>query len=146
MSDIRKDCDSKLWVYSQIKSKYNYEFYLDAKQSERNLVTKFRLSAHWLPIERLRYTKPKIERKSRLCTLCHKGLGNEYHALMECDDRILFNMREIFMKEISTVSLEFRHMDKINQFWHIISAQEGVILPHVIKWISQINDEYKKKV
>jgi hypothetical protein len=64
----QQDIDSKLWVYSLVKKEFKYENYLDETCKIKHELTN--LYVHWLPIERLRYAKPKIERNLRICTLC----------------------------------------------------------------------------
>ena len=81
--NLKQNCDSKLAIYSHIKTNYNYEPYL--KSHPYNMyITKFRLSDHYLPIERGRYMKPKIPRPERTCTLCKSSVGDEIHALFLC--------------------------------------------------------------
>ena len=101
------------------------------------------MSVHWLPIERLRYSKPKIERKNRLCTLCNLATGNEYHALMECNSKNLTTARNKYVNVIAKMSAKFRNMDHKNRFFHIARACEEIILPPTIKWLSLLEKEYK---
>ena len=68
MHHFKQNYDSKLAIYSRIETNYNYEPYL--KSHPYNMyITKFRLSDHYLSIERGRYMKPKIPRHERTCTL-----------------------------------------------------------------------------
>ena len=48
LSEITNDPGSKLSIYGIIKSKFEYENYLNHDQCET--LTKIRLSSHWLPI------------------------------------------------------------------------------------------------
>ncbi len=82
---IREDENSKLYIYSLLKDSYQYESYLNIRYKHINELTKFRLSMHWLPIERNRYCREKLDRNKRICTLCTKYLGSEFHALIECN-------------------------------------------------------------
>ena len=45
----------KLHIYGVIKHVFRYETYLDTTQKYTNALTRFRLSCHWLPIERGRF-------------------------------------------------------------------------------------------
>ena len=59
--------DSKLHIFSHVLDLYNSPNYLQ-HTPDRNVtrdITKFRLSAHCLHIERGRYTKPKTARRNR---------------------------------------------------------------------------------
>ena len=51
----RKNELDKLHLYSQVKVDFTFEDYLNIGKVE--YFTRFRLSAHWLPIERGRYKK-----------------------------------------------------------------------------------------
>ena len=43
----------KLHIYGVINKVFRYETYLDTTQKYTNALTRFRLSCHWLPIERV---------------------------------------------------------------------------------------------
>ena len=62
--------DSKLSIYSKVKKEFCYNNYLDVMCYNTHILTKFRMSVHWLHIERGRYTKPKTPREDRLCIVC----------------------------------------------------------------------------
>ena len=52
---------------------------------ERQAVSKFRISAHKLEIERGRYTVPKTPVCNRICKQCNIGIvEDEVHFLLEC--------------------------------------------------------------
>ena len=64
--------DSKLHLFSHVLDLNNIPNYLQYTP-DRNVtrdITKFRLSAHCLHIERDRYTKPKTPRSYRICPHC----------------------------------------------------------------------------
>ena len=77
--------DSKLHLFSHVLDLNYIPNYLQ-HTSDRNLtrdITKFRLSAHCLKIERGRYTKPKTPRNNRICPHCTL-VETENHFFMEC--------------------------------------------------------------
>ena len=51
--------------------------------NKRTVITRWRLSNHRLNIEVLRYHRPKVERKDRVCVLCGV-LDDESHAIFVC--------------------------------------------------------------
>ena len=141
LRSIRINNDSKLWLYSQIKSKLEYESYLDVKSDYRNELTKFRLSIHWLPIERLRYKKPKIERHERLCMFCKADIGSEMHVLMECQHSQLINLRQKFDKLFQSST---ENQSKSDILFKILSGQDHNQITIICKFIKEVNDISKK--
>ena len=80
MSTKRNNVHAKLHLKSQVKDDFTYEEYLNIRGI--NSLIRFKLSAHWLPIERGRHKRPIINREDRLCPLCKTCVGDEIHALM----------------------------------------------------------------
>ena len=53
---------------------------------EGALVARFRLSSHFLMVEKGRHLTPRIAWNARRCTRCTQGqIDDEYHMLFECD-------------------------------------------------------------
>ena len=66
-----------------MKNNISYEHYLDDIKipQHRHDLTKLRVSAHPLLIERGRYSQNRIERHLRFCTYCDSGeLDDEKHS------------------------------------------------------------------
>jgi hypothetical protein len=77
--------DSKLNTFANCYNKFSLQSYLDlmlSKSIVKNL-TKSRISAHTLLIEKGRYFRPKLCRNLRLCSLCNK-IEDEEHFLSFC--------------------------------------------------------------
>ena len=86
-----KSDSPKLEFYNKIKTEFGPEKYLTLvrDQEARKSLTRLRISAHNLFIERGRYESPLIPRADRTCVFCSTNLGtkcieDEYHALVEC--------------------------------------------------------------
>ena len=77
---LQSNEETKLNIYSRIKTHYKYETYLNLHPYNK-IITKFRLSNHYLPIEKGRYVKHKLNRNQRLCTFCKSHVGDELHVL-----------------------------------------------------------------
>ena len=59
-------------------------------------ITKFRISAHWFPIEYGRWTK--IEHNNGVCQICFMGgLGNEFHYFSKCQNPSTVKVRKEFI-------------------------------------------------
>ena len=89
--EIVKNSSPKLEFYSQIKTTFGREEYLTSvrEASHRASLTRFRISAHNLFIERGRYMRPLIAHESRWCAYCYQQSGyktveSETHALLFC--------------------------------------------------------------
>jgi hypothetical protein len=67
-------------------------------KSDRSLLSKFRLSAHSLAIEKGRYSN--IERQNRVCLSCNTGeVENEYHFFSTCPHYI--SLRKKFLQKLT---------------------------------------------
>jgi hypothetical protein len=66
-------------------------------KSDRSLLSKFRLSAHSLAIEKCRYSN--IERQNRVCLSCDTEVENEYHFFSTCPHYI--SLRKTFLQKVN---------------------------------------------
>ena len=74
---LAKSMSPKLEFYNKIKTKFEPEPYLSSIKNSyhRASVTRFRISAHNLYIERGRYKTPIVPRESRWCMYCYLKYG-----------------------------------------------------------------------
>ena len=86
-----KSSSPKLEFYNQVKDRFEPENYLDLVNSTeaRKSLTRYRISAHNLYIERGRYETPLVPREDRWCVCCFFNLGikvveDELHVLTKC--------------------------------------------------------------
>ena len=119
------------------------EKYLDSKTLNKHELTRFRLSIHWLPIERLRYNKPKIERNKRLCSFCNAAVGNEFHVLMTCTNPQVLEIRERFENILCEMSDICKNSDTEEKFVQIMNGQ--INIQTICRFIKNINDLFKEK-
>lgn len=77
--------DSKLNTFANLYQKFELQQYLDFNlpKSISSHLTKLRISAHSLLIEKGRYSRPKTPRNQRLCTNCNE-VEDEQHFLLFC--------------------------------------------------------------
>lgn len=126
----------KLTTYFKIKEHFGLESYLKTKNfSYRQILTKFRISAHPLRIESGRYERKKnnsgklilLDREERVCQYCTKNvIEDEFHFLMECP--LYIANREHFMTEIEKSNKNFKFLSKENKFsWLLINENEKII-------------------
>jgi hypothetical protein len=131
IKNIQHRTDSKLLLYSQLKSQCIYEKYLNCKIKCIPSFTKFRLSAHNLPIERGRYVKPKIPRNLRACPYCNLYIGTEYHTLMECNSTELRTVRDTYLNKIKATCPQLNNLNKQQQFLYIMTGHDIDIMENV---------------
>lgn len=99
LNTINVNEDSKLKLYSSIvnfNGKAPTYLKLNLKQSNNSIITKFRISAHKLSIERGRYARPKIPRNKRVCKFCNE-IENEMHFILFCKQ--YSGLRDVLFKE-----------------------------------------------
>ena len=131
----------KLSTYRKLKTSFTFENYLDTVtvKKYRASMTAFRISAHKLEIERLRYTKSKIPRNERLCTLCTNNnliyIGDEFHAAMICHTfagqrRALF---ELFAKQCKN----FIYLEPWDKFLYMLNS-EGPLATATSKFLYEV--------
>ncbi len=140
LASLRNPCGkkdgqgNKLRTYATFKSSLEYEPYLDMVPnfSKRRNLTRLRISAHPLEIERGRYTKIKTKTpngriiksktppEARFCPFCPKKVGDEPHFILECTP--LENERLSLLQACSTQSPNFQALDSQSQFISIMTA------------------------
>ena len=83
-----------------MKKEFKEESYLSDVDYHkyRSAITKFRIAAHNLPIEKGRWNG--CDKADRKCTRCiNNELGDEKHYLFFCNDPDIVKMRSNFIKE-----------------------------------------------
>ena len=106
LSNVKGD-SSCLLIYQDLKKKFEIEPYINEVKyyKYRSAITKFRISAHSLPIERGRWMS--VHRNKRICPLCiGNDLGDEKHYIFHCTNINLVEVREKFLDEIYKTSPE----------------------------------------
>ena len=139
---IRKQQKSKLELYSNIKSSYRRETYIDYVRDiqTRKYITQIRLSAHKFPIKQGCYKN--IPREQRICNLCCNNLvGHEFHYLFVCNEFSLRQRRQTFINDILKVNTHFIKFDK-NLFDHILSLNDCSIFDLTVLFIKDIMENY----
>ena len=119
------------------KTQFCTEDYLTKCKNEihRKKSTRFRLSAHKLNIERLRYVHPRIPPEERLCTNCSRNVcEDELHFLMECDK--YNSLRHVFFEKISCHCHAFHDLAITNKFKFLCASREEYIIKLLGDFIS----------
>ena len=137
-SDTRKkNHGNKLRTYRTFKSNFGTEAYLFNcnNSSYRKCLARFRLSAHNLNIERLRYVYPRVPPEDRICNQCSKNeCEDEFHFVMKCDKYNV--LRKDFFDNLVVLCKNFHDMDDHKKFMWICSSKDGNIIKLLGNFIS----------
>ncbi len=139
---LRNATDSKLSLYAHLKNDFSYEKYLNNTCNSKEL-TRFRLSCHWLPIERMRYLRPKPDRKLRICSLCNNGMGTEFHVLYKCKSNALTQLRMSYNNQLSNKFCQFANFDDMQKFSYVMAGGDKNTTTIVCEWIKKVNSLFK---
>ena len=114
------------------KKEFGIENYFSKLATYEAIVfCKFRTTNHNLPIERGRFQN--IVREERICNLCNKDLGDEYHTLLVCET--LNNLRKQYIKPYYYTR---SNVIKFNQLMNINKLKELHNLIHFIRKINKM--------
>ena len=103
---------NKLRFYSFLKGSFTREPYIDLvkNRSQREWLTRLRISAHHLKIETGRWTRPVTPLQNRICTYCDTNtVDDEKHFLHDCN--IFALKRSCFFFKMSSVHRNFLNLD-----------------------------------
>jgi hypothetical protein len=126
---------NKLRFYSTFKGSFSREPYIDLVQSrnQRSFLTRLRVSAHNLEIEKLRYSRPPIPASSRICRFCSSGeIGDEKHFLMKCDTFAI--KRACFLGKMSSIIPGFCNLSSDAQLNTILCPKSTAAVKVVNKF------------
>ncbi len=91
-------------------------------------MTKFRISAHRLPIELGRYNKPPLPPEERICTICpNKPIEDEQHFILECHK--YYTNRKGLFEEVKKRGSNFRDLNKQDKFVSLITGGTQIAGP-----------------
>ena len=122
---------AKLIFYKSFKSTFVYENYLNLVKSrkERVALTKIRISAHRLAIEKGRYAKPRpIPREERWCLFCkllnHNHIGDELHMFTQCPK--FDTERQLLYQKVLNICPTFSLMDDNAKVNYLMIAEGDI--------------------
>jgi len=125
--------ENKMRTYNKFKTSFIHEDYLSIKNEQhRKAMTKFRISAHSLAIEKGRYTTTPTAVENRICKYCPEYIEDEYHFLMDCSKYKL--ERDKLCNTIEGVCTQFKNLCNHEKFIYMLSADVDVA-EHVGKFI-----------
>ena len=131
---------NKLRTYRSFKSYPSEEKYLSSLKAkeDRVILAKFRLSAHTLNIEKLRYTPrgQRIPPELRLCTLCDlKHIEDETHLLFECP--IYADIRSSLLNKLDKENPSFNNLSISNKTLWCLSNEHTEIISETATFLKK---------
>ena len=104
--------------------------YLDLDNFNRNILIRFRISAHNLEIEKGRHQN--IPLNEQICKLCKLEIeiDEELHFLLQCP--ILNSFRTEAMQQISDICQKIASLDNKSKFIWLLSNENIIIIKIVI--------------
>lgn len=125
---------NKLRTYKLFKEQFTEEKYLTILHTfeKRKILSKFRVSAHDLQIERGRYVNKASE--DRTCTCDNKSVEDEIHFLMVCPHYSL--ERQNFFDQVSQGNINFVKLTNRDKFIWIMSNEDKNIIINLVNFIS----------
>lgn len=130
---------NKLRTYRLFKNNFIgcIEPYLSiSSPRERNLLTKFRISAHKLEIETGRYQGIKAE--NRICKLCKKEVEDEIHFLLKCE--VLQQDREKILSNIENKYQNLKNIDHQSKFIWLMSCEDTNVIKQLGSLLCILSD------
>lgn len=129
---------NKLRTYRLFKNIFKFENYLIiGNYDQRKSLTKFRISAHDLEIERGRYTG--IQQQNRICKICQNNVEDECHFLLKCEP--LENERKEILEIISNKYKNFSSLNIDNKFVWLLSSEDKFVITNLYKLIKNLNNK-----
>ena len=89
------------------------------------LITKYRLSAHLLMIEKGRFTQ--LAREQRLCIFCHSDVEDEYHFIIKCS--LYHEYRKLYIKKY------YWHKPSMYKLLQLLSTENTTELSNLGKYL-----------
>ena len=136
--------NGKLDVLVSLKTKHEMSEYLLSRinPAHRAAISKFRLSAHKLPIETERYTQ--VPRADRICPLgCH-SIGNEHHYLLNCVHPSMQRVYSPIINQIKTLLPGSESLVTSEIFESILNTNEYSILKLTGKLCHKVLEAFKE--
>ena len=98
------ETSKRLNFFKQFKQNFSTKPFLDSLNNfkiKRDYI-KFRTSSHCLLVETRRYSRPKIKRENRICTLCNtKEVEDERYLIFHCN--ACSKLRKTFFDKIHSI-------------------------------------------
>ena len=110
----------------------------------RQNITKIRTSSHCLPIETLR--KAHVPREERLCNMCNKYIGSEYHMIIECENSFICQTRQTFLLKLYSINKQLENLSKTDLFTYLLLGIDKNVTFYFAVFLDKIFKKVKNQV
>ena len=110
----------------------------------RRSLTKFRISAHNLPVETGRYKG--LDRKDRICPHCNHGIGDEVHYMFMCDNPLIVKLRTSLFSNIARIRPEFPNLQQDDKLIFLMQCTNGDILQLLASFLFKLEEIFKDTI
>ena len=125
--------EQKMRTYINFKVRFQYEKYLDDLESKhRKSLTRLRISAHNLEIERGRYCRPPVPCDLRICPHCPSYVQDEIHFLFKCSAHN--DYRDIMLNKVTNMCPNFPSLSHNHKMFYLLNS-EGDLLKTVANFV-----------
>ena len=126
--------EKKMRTYCLFKERFVPEDYLQIhNEAHRKALTRLRVSAHSLAIEKGRYTTPTTPVEDRICAHCPGNIiEDEFHFMMKCEKYEM--TRKAMFTHIESICPNFRTLGDTERFTYMLSAGISLV-PSVAKFV-----------
>ena len=134
--NLKTHSEGKLCTYVTFKANFGCEKYLDIvkKFEDRRSLTRFRISAHHLLIERGRYSN--TPRHNRICKrCCSNEVEDETHFLFNCDS--LSDQRKDMITMINNCCKNFKNLDPNQKLIWLMNNEDENLLSELCMFIKK---------
>ena len=141
--NVQNNPDTKLSLFASLLNKFECAPYINAIQNykSRCSLSRFRLSAHNLPIETLRYSN--TPRNLRLCPFCCKNIGDEAHYILNCPYPIIASSRENIMDIINS---QGHRLTDLQKTICILNEKDPLKACHIGHHLKTINNLFIEEI
>ena len=141
-TELEEKKEGKLSFYYEVKRNFQFEGYLDnIERRNRKEVTKFRLSNHKLPVERMRYGE--VDREDRKCTVCNRNeVGDEWHYLTKCANPMMLDSREQFVQKIKTMQPQLETFETREMMKYCLTMHDDLLQMETALYVKNLLQVY----
>ena len=144
---MQPDDSTKFDFFYKYKKNFIFEKYLDCiPRHIRLYTTRLRTSSHNLPVETMRYSKPKINREDRKCKICNLDkVGDEPHYLLHCNNASLATLRNDFFTNIRSNFTQLTNFTNENIIDYGMIMNDNQLIEPMAYYIKEIIHKFKEE-
>ena len=135
---------NKLRFYKQLKGTFRIEPYIEniRNRSQRDWLTRYRVSAHRLRVETGRYSSPVTPLSDRICLYCDsKECDTEEHFILKCQTFTI--KRNCFFGRMSALIPDFADLSDRDKLLSVLCPCTTEVAKNVSKYLGIMTETRK---